>query len=85
MNYVMHFCKNKECNNGWVDKDLTGATTFPPKWKYCKQCADELGIDFDKQTPNSNLTDLELAKKTKRIEKLKKARKEQLKKSNPSI
>ena len=85
MNYVMHFCRNKECNNGWVDKDLTGATTFPPKWKYCKECAKKLGIDFTKQTPNSNLTKKELAEKTKRIEKLKKAREEHNKKLNPSI
>lgn len=47
MNYVMHFCRNKKCNNGWVDKDLTNVKTNPPKWKYCKECADKLGIDFD--------------------------------------
>lgn len=30
MNYVMHFCRNKKCNNGWIDKDLTNAKTNPP-------------------------------------------------------
>lgn len=56
MTYVMHICRNKKCNNGWIDKDLTRCTTFPPSWKYCKECAEKLGIDFDSQTPDSNLS-----------------------------
>ena len=74
MNYVMHFCRNKECNNGWVDKDLTGATTIPPKWKYCKGCAEKLGIDYDAQTPDSNLSEKELEHKQKMRDRLLKAR-----------
>ena len=31
MNYVVHYCKNKNCNNAWIDKDLTHVKTFPPK------------------------------------------------------
>lgn len=49
MKYVIHFCKNKDCNNCWIDKDLTNAKTEPPKWKLCKECCKKLGIDFDKQ------------------------------------
>ena len=60
MNYVMHFCRNKKCNNGWVDADLTNAKTNPPDWKYCRECAKKLGIDYDAQTPTSNVTEKEL-------------------------
>lgn len=75
MNYVMHVCRNRKCNNGWVDKDLTDARVNPPDWKYCRECAEKLGIDYDKQTPDSNLTDKEIAYKQKLRERLKKARK----------
>ena len=66
MNYVLHFCKNKKCNAGWIDKDLTRATSIPPSWKYCKECAEKLGIDYNSQTPTSNLTEKELETKNKR-------------------
>lgn len=72
MNYVMHICRNKKCNNGWVDKDLTRCTTYPPDWKYCKKCAEKLGIDYDAQTPDSNLSKIELATKNKKREVFKK-------------
>ena len=52
MNYVVHFCKNPDCNNCWVDKDKTHVKTVPPKWKYCKECCKKLGIDFNKQKPD---------------------------------
>ena len=74
MNYVMHFCRNKQCNNGWIDKDLTGATTIPPKWKYCKECAKSKGIDFDKQKPSDYRTPEQEKKLKEKMEKLKKAR-----------
>lgn len=73
MNYVMHFCRNKKCNNGWIDKDLTNAKSTPPDWKYCRECAAKLGIDYDAQTPTSNLTEKELEQRQKIIEKAKKA------------
>lgn len=79
MNYVMHFCRNKKCNNGWVDKDLTNAVN-PPKWKYCKVCAEKLGIDFDTQTPTSNLTKKEIEHKNKLRGRMKKANKIRLQK-----
>lgn len=73
MNYVMHFCRNKKCNNGWIDADLTFASIHPPSWKYCKECAAKLGIDYDAQTPTSNLTPQEIAHKNKLRERMKKA------------
>lgn len=73
MNYVMHFCRNKKCNNGWIDKDLTNAQVNPPAWKYCKTCCKELGIDFASQTPDSNLTPKELEHKNRLRERIKKA------------
>lgn len=58
--YVMHFCRNEKCNNGWIDKDLYNAESKAPDWKYCKECCKKLGIDFDSQTRESNLTKKEL-------------------------
>lgn len=26
------------CNNCFIDIDKTGATTYPPTWKYCPEC-----------------------------------------------
>lgn len=68
MTYVAHDCRNSRlpenhkdyCDNRWVDKDLTNAKTNPPDWKYCRECAEKLGIDYDAQTPTSNLTEKEL-------------------------
>lgn len=54
-NFVLHFCKNPDCNVGWLDVDVTDVTTIPPKWKYCRECCKLFGIDFDKQKkPKSN-------------------------------
>lgn len=36
--YVMHVCKNKLCNAGWLDIDDYNAKTYPPKWRYCPEC-----------------------------------------------
>ena len=61
--YVAHGCRNKKCNNGWVDKDLTDTRNKEATWKYCRECAEKLGIDYDSQTPESNLTPKELKEK----------------------
>lgn len=82
MNYVMHICRNPKCNNGWIDKDFTRCTTIPPSWKYCRECAEKLGIDYDAQTPESNLTEKEIKLKTEkrlRFERNKKNKSEQIK------
>lgn len=73
MNYVMHICHNPKCNNGWIDKDLTNAQINPPDWKYCRECAKKRGIDFDAQTPDSNLSKKELEHKNKLRERMQKA------------
>ena len=72
MNYVMHFCRNRECNNGWIDEDLTNASA-PPKWKYCQECSEKLGIDYNTQTPTSNLSKKELENRAKKKERFLKA------------
>lgn len=80
MNYVAHVCrssklspKNKNyCDKIWIDKDLTRATVSPPRWKYCQDCCKKLGIDYNKQTPTSNLSTKELEARRKKSEKAKK-------------
>lgn len=82
MNYVMHICRNKECDAIWIDKDLTNVKTNPPSWKYCRECAEKLGINYDAQTPESNLTEKEIKLKTEkrlRFERNKKNKSEQIK------
>lgn len=83
MIYVMHFCRNKKCTNGWIDKDLTDARVNPPDWKYCRECAENFGIDYDAQTPDSNLSKKELQHKNKLRERLKIAREKQKKIKSP--
>lgn len=80
MNYVLHFCRNRECNNAWIDKDLTHSQNIPPKWKYCRKCAEKLGINYNTQTPDSNLTEKELTHKNKLRERIKKANETRLQK-----
>lgn len=70
--YVVHYCHNKECNNCWIDKDITNVKTVPPKWKYCKECAENLGIDFNKQRP-SNVLSEEQKERTIKMKKAKKS------------
>jgi len=47
--YVNHFCKNRKCDENWVDKDITNAQTRPPQWKLCEKCCQKMGIDFNAQ------------------------------------
>lgn len=62
------------CNNRWVDKDLTGATTLIPTWKYCEECCEKLGIDFDSQKPSDYRTEEQQKTVNERLQKLKEAR-----------
>lgn len=60
MNYVAHDCRNTRnntCNNRWIDKDITGASTLVPTWKYCRECCEKMGIDFENQKPSDYRTD----------------------------
>ena len=67
MNYVAHDCRNSRlsersknyCNNRWIDKDLTNATTQIPTWKYCKSCCEKLSINFENQKPSDYRTEEE--------------------------
>lgn len=77
-NYVAHICRNKKCNAIWVDKDLTGVKTNPPAWKYCKECAEKMGIDFDNQKPSDYLTDEEKEMRKIKMEKAKLALKQKI-------
>ena len=58
--FVAHDCRNTRngsCNNRWIDEDCTRAKTQIPTWKYCRECCEKLGIDFDKQKPSDYRTD----------------------------
>ena len=71
MNYVAHDCRNSRrserskyyCNNRWIDRDLTGATTQIPTWKYCRECCEKLGIDFEIQKPSDYMSEKEIQKR----------------------
>lgn len=77
MNYVVHFCKNKECNNAFIAEDYTKVKDVPPHWRLCPDCCKELGIDYGKQRPWNSYSEKQKAK----LEKLKEAsRKFQFKK-----
>lgn len=77
MNYVAHDCRNSRldersknyCNNRWVDVDLTRATTLIPTWKYCRECCEKLGIDFENQKPSDYMSDEEKEMRRIKLEK----------------
>ncbi len=46
---------------------MTNAKTNPPDWKYCKECSEKLEIDYDAQTPTSNLSKKELKEYERRV------------------
>ena len=71
MNYIAHDCRNTRnntCNNRWIDKDLTNAGTKIPTWKYCRECCEKLGIDFDNQKPSDYRTEEQNKKLRKAFE-----------------
>ena len=82
MNYVAHDCRNtrnKTCNNRWVDKDKTYAKTQIPTWKYCRECCEKLGIDFEKQKPSDYRSKEQNLKIEKQIQKMQEKKKENVK------
>ena len=73
MNCVAHDCRNTRngsCNNRWIDKDVTRATTQIPTWKYCRECCEKMGIDFDSQKPNDYRSEEEIKARQERITKM---------------
>lgn len=81
MNYVAHDCRNSRlkpndknyCNNRWVDEDLTGVKTLIPTWKYCEECCEKLGINFDKQKPSDYMSEEEIEARKLKLQKSKEA------------
>lgn len=55
-NYLVHFCKTKQCNNAWIDEDLTNAKNRPPQWKYCEECCKKYGFINPSQPPKKKLS-----------------------------
>ena len=46
----------EKCKDIFIAENYTKATTLPPKWRYCKKCCNEIGINYEKQTPRLNRT-----------------------------
>lgn len=78
--YVAHICK--KCGCFFVAEDYTKATSFPPKWRYCKSCAEKLGIDYDKQTPRRNRTPEEQKQVEEKTKRLLESKQQQIKLTN---
>lgn len=76
MDFVTHTCK--KCGCAFVAEDYTHVKNTPPSWRYCPDCAEKLGIDYDKQTPKRNRTPEQQQKIDVRMEKLKKIGAEKL-------
>lgn len=74
-----HYPNPDYCNNRWVDKDLTNAQMKVPTWKYCKECCEKLGIDFDNQKPSDYRTEEQNLKIKKTVEKMQASRKQNVK------
>ena len=60
-NYVIHFCKNKKCNNGWLGIDLTNAQSNPPRWKYCEDCCKKYGYVNPSLPPKKKLSEIKIS------------------------
>lgn len=70
MNYVAHDCRNTRnntCNNRWIDKDLTNANLQIPTWKYCRECCEKMGIDFENQKPSDYMSEEEREARKKNL------------------
>lgn len=70
--YVAHECR--KCGCIFIAEDYTNVTTLPPKWRYCKECSEELGIDYHSQKPSDRYTEEDKMKIKERIEKMRLAR-----------
>ena len=70
MNYVAHQCKNKRCNNSWIDEDLTNAKSRPPQWKYCLECCEKLGYSNSIRPQLSKVKGEQLLKARSKVEQI---------------
>ncbi len=69
MDFVTHTCK--KCGCAFVAEDYTNCQDIPPHWRYCPECSQELGIDYDKQRPRTNRTPEQQKAIDERMAKLK--------------
>lgn len=69
MDFVTHTCK--KCNCAFVAEDYTNCQDIPPHWRYCPDCAKELGIEYEKQKPWTNYTEEQKNRIKEQIERLK--------------
>ena len=72
MDYVSHTCRKCKC--AFIAEDYTKVTEVSPVWRYCKSCCEQLGIDYDKQTPKTNRTPQQQKLIDERTERLKEFR-----------
>lgn len=70
--YVAHECK--KCGKAFIAEDYTKATSLMPTWRYCEDCAKEIGIDYATQTPRKNRTPEEQKKIDEKTERLRQYR-----------
>ena len=63
--YVTHTCKNEICGKAFNAPDETGATTIPPKWRYCKDCEEVFGKSVREVDPakQARMAEVSAAKK----------------------
>ena len=79
VNFCAHDCRNSRlsersknyCNNRWIDIDITKATTQIPTWKYCRDCCEKLGINFENQKPSDYMSEDEKEMRRIKLEKSK--------------
>ncbi len=51
--YVVHYCRNNQCDNAWIDEDLYNAQDYPPTWRYCPECSSK-GMEPAKRNKNED-------------------------------
>lgn len=49
--YVVHYCRNRQCDRAWIDVDLQGVTSRPATHRYCNACILD-GYKQPKKDPN---------------------------------
>lgn len=54
--FVWHACKNKKCNNGIMEEDLTNAQINCPTWRYCAECCEKYGYVNPEFPPKKKLS-----------------------------
>lgn len=64
MNYILHYCKDKQCNSGWIDED-TMCSAKPPSWRYCPEC-----VSKGRQNPKKKPIDPELAERMQSLREM---------------